>query len=199
MEDRDRDVLKVNRMYLSRNIRKTQIVDVVNALYSRDVFTYDDMESILNEPRTSSKVFELLDRLVCCGPKAFDAFLQVLQCCGCQSVAATIQQQLTGTTIQEQLTGRQHSRWLDLFALSMCWSRMRYSVSCRPLFSLSSGQSLCCTILFIASTRLFNYPSAGAVSVLFKGIIFEGSRVRFSNAATWLTGAPSSQRDLYII
>ncbi|XP_029209365.2 uncharacterized protein LOC114973110 [Acropora millepora] len=105
MEDRDRDVLKENRMYLSRNIGKTQIVNVVNELYSRDVFTYDDMESILNEPRTSSKVFELLDRLVCCGPKAFDAFLQVLQCCGCQFVAATIQQQLTGTPIQEQLTG----------------------------------------------------------------------------------------------
>ena len=120
MEDRDRDVLKENRMYLSRNIGKTQIVNVVNELYSRDVFTYDDMESILNEPRTSSKVFELLDRLVCCGPKAFDAFLQVLQCCGCQFVAATIQQQLTGTPIQEQLTGTQHSRWLDLFALSMC-------------------------------------------------------------------------------
>ena len=32
--------------------------------------------------------------------------------------------------------------------------------------------------LFIASTRLFNYPSAGAVSVLFKGIILEGSRVK---------------------
>ena len=120
MEDGDRDVLQKNRMYLSRNIGKTQIDNVVNALFSRGVFTCDDMESILNEPRTSSKVFELLDRLVCCGPKAFDEFLQVLQCCGCRFVAATIQQQLTGTTIQEQLTGTQHSRLLDLFALSMC-------------------------------------------------------------------------------
>ena len=98
-------------MYLSTNIGKTQIDNVVNELYSRDIFTYDDMESILNEPRTSSKVFELLDQLVCCGPKAFDEFLQVLQCCGCGFVAATIQQQLTGT---------QHSRLLDLFALSTC-------------------------------------------------------------------------------
>lgn len=105
MEDRDRYVLQKNRMYLSKNIRETQISNVVNDLYSRDVFTKDDVESIMSEPKTSSKVFQLLDLLTCCGPKAFDQFLQVLQCCGCGFVAASIQQQLTGTTIQQQLTG----------------------------------------------------------------------------------------------
>jgi len=110
MEDGDRDVLQKNRMYLSRNIRETQIYNVVNGLHSQGIFTKDDMELILSEPKTSSKVFQLLDLLVCCGPKAFDEFLQVLQCCGCGFVANTIQQQLTGT---------QHSRLLDLFALCM--------------------------------------------------------------------------------
>ncbi|XP_044163058.1 uncharacterized protein LOC122947653 [Acropora millepora] len=88
-------------MYLSTNIGKTQIDNVVNELYSRDIFTYDEMELILSEPKTSSNVFQLLDLLVCCGPKAFDEFLQVLQCCGCGFVAATIQQQLTGNFATE--------------------------------------------------------------------------------------------------
>ena len=82
---------------------KTQIDNVVNELYSRDIFTYDDMELILSEPKTSSNVFQLLDVLVCCGPKAFDEFLQVLECCGCGFVSNTIQQQLT-------YAGTQHSR-----------------------------------------------------------------------------------------
>ena len=75
----------------------------------------------MSERKTSYKVFHLLDLLVCCGPKAFDHFLQVLQGCGCGFVAATIQQQLTGTTIQQQLlvTGTQHSI-ARLFALSVC-------------------------------------------------------------------------------
>ena len=101
MEDRDRDVLQKNRMYLSKNIGKTQIVNVVNQLYSQDILTNDDKELILSKIETSSKVFELLDVLVCRGPKAFDEFLRALWCCGCGFVA---------TNIQEQ-TGTQHFRF----------------------------------------------------------------------------------------
>ena len=97
MEDRDKDVLQKNRMYLSKNIGKTQIVNVVNELYSQDILTIDDTELILSKAETSSKVFELLHVLVCRGPKAFDEFLQALWCCGCGFVAINIQPKLTGT------------------------------------------------------------------------------------------------------
>ena len=62
MEDRDKDVLQKNRMYLSKNIGKTQIVNVVNELYSQDILTNDDKELILSKAETSSNVFELLDK-----------------------------------------------------------------------------------------------------------------------------------------
>ena len=101
MEDRNRDVLQKNRMYLSKNIGKTQIVNVVNELYSQDILTNDDKELILSKVETSSKVFELLDVLVCRGPKAFDEFLQALWCCSCGFVTAKVQQQ----------TGTQHFRF----------------------------------------------------------------------------------------
>ena len=57
MEDRDRDVLQKKRMYLSKNIGKTQIVNVVNQLYSQDILTNDDKELILSKVETSDHVY----------------------------------------------------------------------------------------------------------------------------------------------
>ena len=94
---RKRDVLRKNRTYLSKNIRKTVMTEVVNFLQSRGVLTEDDKELILAEKNTSLKVFELLDMLERSGPNAFDAFVQALNSSGCGFVARYLQSELAGT------------------------------------------------------------------------------------------------------
>ena len=94
---RKRDVLRKNRTYLSKNIRKTVMTEVVNFLQSRGVLTEDDKELILAEKNTSLKVFELLDMLERSGPNAFDAFVQALNSSGCGFVVRYLQSELAGT------------------------------------------------------------------------------------------------------
>ncbi|XP_068740412.1 uncharacterized protein [Montipora capricornis] len=96
LEQRKREVLQKNRMYLSKNIGETTMTEVVNFLQWRGVLTEDDKELILAEKNTSLKVFELLDMLERSGPNAFDAFVQALNSSGCGFVARRLQSELAG-------------------------------------------------------------------------------------------------------
>ena len=99
LEQRKREVLKKSRMYLSKNIRKTVMTEVVNSLQSRGVLTEDDKDVISAKIETSSKVFELLDMLERSGPGAFDALVQSLHSSCCGFVARYLQSKLAGTKL----------------------------------------------------------------------------------------------------
>ena len=93
MEEKERDVLRRNRIYISENIEAEEVVQV---LFSKHILFEEDKQKILAKTTTKSRVYKLLDILPRRGPKAFACFVEALGACCNRRLARDLQSQLTG-------------------------------------------------------------------------------------------------------
>jgi caspase 2 len=78
MEDRHRDLLRKQRVFILKNLRSVEMI--VEHLYSSDVLTEDQKDAILLGKTTpTSQKAALLDTLPSRGPHAYEQFCSALK------------------------------------------------------------------------------------------------------------------------
>lgn len=93
MEQKERDALQRNRIYISENMEAQEVVQV---LFSRGLLVEEDMQRTKAETITKHRVYELLDILPRKGPKAFGYFVEALGVCGFGHLASYLKSKLAG-------------------------------------------------------------------------------------------------------